>query len=63
MMPKANNTLSTATRRKPLSFTAQDLELLKETLRIPHESRTLVFEYLAHTVSRILIMWVGVDEG
>jgi hypothetical protein len=39
-----------AARRKPQSFTGKDLDLLRETLGIPHESRTLVFEYLAHTV-------------
>lgn len=39
-----------APRRKPQSFTGKDLDLLRETLGIPHESRTLVFEYLAHTV-------------
>jgi hypothetical protein len=40
-----------AARRKPQSFTGKDLDLLRETLSIPHESRTLVFEFLAHTVS------------
>ena len=41
---------ASVTRRKPQSFTGKDLDLLRETLAVPHESRTLVFEYLAHTV-------------
>ncbi|KAF8317374.1 hypothetical protein DL93DRAFT_2095746 [Clavulina sp. PMI_390] len=43
------NLTTPASRRKPQSFTSEDLDLLRQTLATPHESRTLVFEYLAHT--------------